>query len=148
FLAIGCVFFATGVTRLENLAGMGRAMPLSMGAFVVAGLGLIGVPGTAGFVSKWFLIQGAAEQGQWPLVGIILVSSVLAVIYIGRVVEIAWFREPVVIVHRRPPPEMLAVTLGLALATIWFGIDTELNAEIAGEAARALLAGWGAGNGA
>ena len=147
FLAIGCVFYSTGATRVEDLAGMGRAMPLSMGAFVVAGLGLIGVPGTAGFVSKWFLIQGAAEQGRWLLVAVIVVSSVLAVFYIGRVVEVAWFREPAVTVHRRPPPEMLAVTLALALGVIWFGIDTELNAAIAGEAARALLAGWGAGDG-
>ena len=147
FLAIGCVYYSTGVTRIENLAGLGRTMPLSMGAFVIGGLGLIGVPGTAGFVSKWFLIQGAAEQGQWLLVAAIVISSVLAVVYIGRVVEIAWFREPTAPVVRRTPPEMLVVTWALAAGVIWFGIDTELNATIAGEAARVLLAGWGGTDG-
>ena len=60
FLAVGCVFFSTGITRIDDMAGIGRRMPLTMGAFVIAGLGLIGVPGTAGFISKWYLIQGAA----------------------------------------------------------------------------------------
>ena len=143
FLAVGCVFYSTGVTRIENLAGIGRAMPLTMAAFVVAGLGLIGVPGTAGFVSKWFLIQGAAEAGHWWLVAVIVVSSVLAVFYVGRVVEVAWFREPVAKVVRTPPIEMLVVTWVLAAASIYFGIWTDLSAGVAGDAARELLAGWG-----
>jgi len=143
FLAIGCVFYATGVTRTANLAGLGRQMPLTFGAFVIAGLGLIGVPGTAGFVSKWYLIQAAAADGLWPLVAVIVVSSFLAVLYIGHVIEVAWFREPVVKVVRPAPPEMVAVTLALALAVIVAGFWTEITAGVAGEAASALLAGYG-----
>lgn len=147
FLAIGCVFYATGVTKTENLAGIGRVMPFTMGAFVIAGLGLIGVPGTAGFVSKWMLIQGAVEQEQWWLVGAIVISSVLAVFYIGRVIEVAWFRAPIVVIHRRVPGEMLAITLAMAAAIIFFGISTDLNSQVATVAAQELLAGWGAANG-
>jgi len=147
FLAVGCLFYSAGVTRIENLAGIGRTMPLTMAAFVIAGLGLIGVPGTAGFVSKWFLIQGAAEAGAWWLVAVIVVSSVLAVIYIGRIVEVAWFRAPKTAIVRRPAPEMLIVTWALALATIYFGIDTDISAGVAGEAARVLLAGFGGAHG-
>ena len=147
FLAIGCVFFSTGVTRIENLAGLGKQMPLTMGAFVIAGLGLIGVPGTAGFVSKWYLIEGAVQAELWWLVAVIVVSSLLAVVYIGRIVEVAWFREPVVNVVRKPGPEMVAITWVLALATTYFGIDTDLNGDIAGAAARALLAGYGGADG-
>lgn len=143
FLAIGCVFYSTGVTRIENLAGIGRLMPLTMAAFVIAGLGLIGVPGTAGFVSKWFLIQGAAEAGHWWLIVVIVISSVLAVIYVGRIVEVAWFREPTAKVVRAPPLEMMLITWVLAAATIYFGIWTDLTAGVAGDAARELLAGWG-----
>lgn len=147
FLAVGCVVFSTGATRIENMAGMGRAMPLTMMAFVIAGLGLIGVPGTAGFVSKWYLIQASFEGGHWWMVAVIVVSSVLAMVYVGRVIEIAWFREPAVAVVRPPPPEMVAITGVLALAVIWFGIDTEMNADIAGAAARSFLAGYGGGDG-
>ena len=142
FLSVGCMFYASGVTRIENLAGMGRLMPVTTAAFVIAGLGLIGVPGTAGFVSKWFLIQGAAEAGHWWLVVVIVVSSILAVIYVGRIVEVAYFQEPNVKIVQEPGPEMVLMTWVLALAVIWFGIDTDLNADVAGAAARELLAGW------
>ncbi len=144
FLAIGCVVYSTGITRIEQMAGLGRTMPLTMGAFVLAGLGLIGVPGTAGFVSKWFLIQGAVEQGLWWLAAVIVLASILAVIYVGRVVEIAWFRAPegAAATPRRPPPEMLAITWMLTLAVIWFGFDTRVNAGVAAEAAQLLLAGY------
>jgi multicomponent Na+:H+ antiporter subunit D len=144
FLAIGCMVYSTGITRIEQMAGIGRTMPLTMGAFVLAGLGLIGVPGTAGFVSKWYLIQGAAEQGLWLLVAVIVVSSLLAVIYVGRVVEVAWFREPqaAAVAPRAPPAEMLAVTWALALATVYFGFDTSISAGVAGDAASILLAGY------
>ncbi|MGD1927042.1 MAG: monovalent cation/H+ antiporter subunit D family protein [Paracoccaceae bacterium] len=142
FLAVGCIFFSTGVTRIENMAGIGRTMPLTMAAFVIAGLGLIGVPGTAGFVSKWYLVQAAADVGNWLIIAVIMVSSVLAVIYLGRVVEIAWFREPKSAVVRKPPVEMMAMTWVLALATIWFGVQTDLSAGVPTIAAAELLAGW------
>ncbi|MEM7686070.1 MAG: proton-conducting transporter membrane subunit, partial [Pseudomonadota bacterium] len=142
FLAVGCIFFSTGVTRIENMAGIGRTMPLTMAAFVIAGLGLIGVPGTAGFVSKWYLVQAAADVGNWLIIAVIMVSSVLAVIYLGRVVEIAWFREPKAAVVRKPPVEMMAMTWVLALATIWFGVQTDLSAGVPTIAAAELLAGW------
>jgi multicomponent Na+:H+ antiporter subunit D len=143
FLAIGCVYYSTGVTRIDHMAGIGRTMPLTMAAFVLAGLGLIGVPGTAGFVSKWFLIQGAAQAGQWWLVAVIVVSSVLAVFYIGRIVEVAWFREPTARLLRSPPVEMLAITWVLAAAIIYFGVQTDISAGVPGEAARELLTGFG-----
>lgn len=144
FLAVGCMVFSTGITRIEQMAGVGRTMPLTMGAFVLAGLGLIGVPGTAGFVSKWFLIMGAIEQGMWWLVVVIVFSSLLAVIYVGRIIEIAWFREPILAgaSPRNPPAEMLAVTWVLAVATVYFGFDTRITAELAAQAAELLLAGY------
>jgi len=144
FLAIGCMVYSTGITRIEQMAGIGRTMPLTMGAFVLAGLGLIGVPGTAGFVSKWFLIQGAAEQGLWWLAAVVVISSLLAVIYVGRVVEVAWFREPhtAAAAPRDPPIEMLAVTWALALATVYFGFNTDVSVGVAMDAASILLAGY------
>ncbi|MDH3668558.1 MAG: monovalent cation/H+ antiporter subunit D family protein [Paracoccaceae bacterium] len=144
FLAVGCMVYSTGITRIEQMAGIGRTMPATMGAFVLAGLGLIGVPGTAGFVSKWFLITGAVEQGLWWLAAVIVFSSVLAMIYVGRVVEVAWFREPsgAAVSPRKPPLEMVVVTWVLALAVVYFGFDTDISAGVAGDAASLLLAGY------
>jgi multicomponent Na+:H+ antiporter subunit D len=144
FLSVGCMVYSTGITRIEQMSGIGRTMPLTMGAFVLAGLGLIGVPGTAGFVSKWFLITGAVEQGLWWLAAVIVFSSVLAVIYVGRIVEIAWFRAPAAsaVAQRNPPVEMLAITWVLAAATVYFGIDTRISAGVAGQAAELFLAGY------
>jgi multicomponent Na+:H+ antiporter subunit D len=147
FLAIGCVVYSTGVTRIEEMAGLGRTMPLTMGAFVLAGLGLIGVPGTAGFVSKWYLIQGAAEQELWWLVAAIVIASLLAVVYVGRVVEIAWFRKPEGATHdpADTPFEMLAVTWALTLAVVYFGLQTDISAGVPAQAAEVLLGGYGRG---
>ena len=94
FMAIGCVALRVGSVRISDLAGVGRTMPVTMAAFVFAGLSLIGVPGTVGFVSKWYLALGAFEAGLWWLAFLIVISSALAVVYLGRIVEVAWFRPP------------------------------------------------------
>jgi multicomponent Na+:H+ antiporter subunit D len=143
FMAIGCIVFRTGAVKIEDLAGIGRRMPLTMGAFVIAGLGLIGVPGTVGFVSKYYLVLAALEQGLWWLAAIIVISSLIAVVYIGRVIECAWFREPAAAISaaREPPLEMLAATWVLTAAIVYLGFDTQLTAGIAARAAEVLLAG-------
>lgn len=143
FLALGALFYRIGTVRLAEIAGIGRKMPLTMGAFVVAGLGIIGTPGTAGFISKWYLAIGALDRGWWVLVLLLVVSSLISVLYIGRVVEMAWFRPAAAQLAeaKDPPLSMLLPLLLLAAATIYFGIDTRLTAGIAGEAARFLLGG-------
>jgi multicomponent Na+:H+ antiporter subunit D len=143
FLALGAVMYRTGAFDIAGMAGVGRRMPLTMAAFVVAGLGIIGVPGTAGFISKWYLAVGSLEKGYWPLVFLILASSLIAVVYIGRVVEAAYFREPAgkTVNACEAPLSMLVPLLLLGVATIWFGIDTRLSAEIASGVAQTLLGG-------
>ena len=89
FLAIGAVFFRVGTVQLADLAGIGRKMPFTMAAFTVAGFGLVGTPGTSGFISKWYPAVGALDLGWWPLVFLILASSAIALVYVGRVLEVA-----------------------------------------------------------
>jgi len=143
FLAVGAVFFRACPMQIKELAGIGRKMPLTMAAFTVAGFGLIGTPGTAGFISKWYLAVGALDRGWWLVVFLIVGSSLIALVYIGRVLEIAWLREPTEAVAQAsdPPLSMLLPLLLLAAATIYFGIDTEWTAGIANTAANALLGG-------
>jgi len=141
FLALGCVVARIGSTHIDDMRGIAKQMPLTMGAFVVGGLGMIGVPATAGFISKWYLVRAALEQGYWPVAVLILASSLLAVVYVWRVIEAAYFEAP-------PPGRgdveeaplsMLVPSWLLVIATIYFGIDSELTAGLAQRAAEALL---------
>ena len=143
FLAVGAVFYRACTVELTELAGIGRRMPLTMAAFTIAGFGLIGTPGTAGFISKWYLAVGALDKGWWVLVFLIVASSLIALVYVGRVLEVAWLREPSEALAdvSDPPLSMLLPIAVLALATIYFGIDTEWTVGIAARAAEALLGG-------
>jgi len=141
FLVMACVLLRTGSTNIEAFRGLGRRMPITMAAFVVAGLSLIGVPATVGFVSKWYLVTGAIESGHWPVAVVILVSSLLALIYIWRVVEVAYFSQapedaPEI---REAPLSLLGPTWLLVGATVFFGIFTSLSVGVASHAARMLL---------
>ena len=89
FMAIGCVITRVGCTTVADLAGLGRQMPVTMGAMMIGALSLIGIPTTVGFVTKWYLIEGSFENGNWLAVATILVSGLLAIIYSWRIVEAA-----------------------------------------------------------
>lgn len=142
FMALGCVFYAIGSVHIRDLEGMGRRMPLTMAAFVIAGLSLIGVPPTVGFVSKWVLVQAALEAGLWPIAALILASSLLAAVYIWRVVEIAYFRPvPDGAGEASVPLSMLVPLWVLTGASVYFGIDSTRTLEVARSAAIFLLEG-------
>jgi len=143
FFALGAMVYRTGMAGMTGLSGIGRKMPITTAAFVIAGLGLIGVPGTAGFISKWYLAIGAIDHGWTWLVFLIVLSSLLAVIYVGRFIEIAYFREPSAELAsaREPPTSMLAPLITLAAATIYLGFDTRLTGGVAMRIAEYLLGG-------
>jgi multicomponent Na+:H+ antiporter subunit D len=133
------VLLRLGDTRLEALAGLGRRMPLTFAAIVIGGLGLIGVPFTAGFVSKWALVQALVAQGAWALVAAVLYSSLLALVSVGRIVEVGWFREPPAGAPAGVPVSMTAATWALVLLSLYLGVDSSAIGGWADAAARALL---------
>ena len=140
FMAMGCVMYSVGSVRLDDMAGLGKSMPFTMAAFVLGGLSLIGVPLTVGFISKWYLVQAALEQGLWPVAVLVLVGSLLAVVYIWKVVEVAYFRAPPegrTVVEA--PLSLLIPTWILVLANLYFGIDAKLTSGVAIQAAQMLL---------
>lgn len=143
FLAVACIAYQYRDLRLDQLGGASTRMPWTCGAFVVCGLSLIGVPGTAGFISKWMLISAALESGPWgwSLVAIILVSSLMAVVYIWRIVEALYFQEPVEegATVSEAPLQLLLVTGLVALLNIYFGIFPQVPLELANSAAELLV---------
>ena len=141
FLALGAVMYRLGSVQLSNFQGLGRQMPLTMAAIVVGGLSLIGVPLTVGFISKWYLLIALLEQGWWPIAVLILLGSILAVIYVWRIVEVAYFKEPLAnqAFVKEAPILFLVPIWTLIIANIYFGVDTRLSVQVAQSAARSLF---------
>ena len=141
FMAVGCAVSRARVVTIDDLAGLGRQMPVTMGALVVGALSLIGVPLTVGFVTKWYLIQAALEEGLWPVALLVLVSGLLAVIYTWRLVEAAYFR-PVPEGRgevREAPLAMLVPLVILAVACIVFGVKASWTMDLALATAESLI---------
>ena len=141
FLVIGCIAYRQSSFRIGDFAGMGRRMPWTMAAFVIGGLSLIGIPLTAGFVSKWYLILAALDSDLWWLAALIVASSLLAVIYVWRVIEVAYFKEPPpgLTERKEAPLSLLVPTWVLVAMNVYFGIETSLTVGVAEHAARTLM---------
>ena len=140
FVALGCIAWRIGSSRLEDFAGLGYRMPWTMGVFVVGGLSLIGIPLTAGFISKWYLVLASLEKGWWPVTVVIIAGSLLAIIYIWRVVEKAYLvKPPAQTAKAEAPVSMLVPAWLLAIANLYFGSHTDLSVGIATRAAAGLF---------
>jgi len=143
FLAIACLGMSLSRLTISGIAGIGRFMPWTMAAFVLAGLSLIGIPGTAGFISKWYLINAAAAHGMIGivLVAVIVISSLMAVVYVWRVLESAYFGVPddALAKPREAPLVPLVGAWVAALANLYFGLSPALPLELSSAAATTLL---------
>ena len=152
FIALGAFWYRFGITRIEDFEGLSKTMPLTMGAFTVSALSLIGVPFTAGFVSKVNLATAAADKGWWWAVAVIVITSVLAIIYMGRILLSAYFGDAPQIdgqaAKRNEAPMMMLVPMWiLAIMSIAVGsniLSLGDNFVGAAEAAARLLLGSGA----
>ncbi len=144
FIAIGAIWYRFGITRISDFRGLSKTMPWTMAAFLISGLSLIGVPFTAGFVSKVNLAMAAYEKGWWWAVGVIVITSVLAIVYIGNILKEAYFKQPPVVngvvVARNEAPLMMLIPMWiLALLSIAIGINSDFLIEAAQGAANILM---------
>jgi multicomponent Na+:H+ antiporter subunit D len=140
FLALGAVTYKIGAERLADFRGLSRRMPWTTSAIVVGGLSLVGVPPTAGFVSKWYLVFATLEQGLWPLALLVLLGSVMALVYVWRILEAAYFGGTGAESRGEEAPLSMLLPVGvLTIANLYFGIHTEVTVGLARQAATLLM---------
>lgn len=92
FFCAGAIFVAHNKRKISDMAGIGYAMPFTMGAFAIASLSMIGVPPVAGFTTKWYLLNGALEISSVPIVAVLMVSSLLNAGYFVPITIRAFFQ--------------------------------------------------------
>ena len=94
FFCAGAIYVATHKKNISEMSGLGRKMPFTFGAFAVASLSMIGVPGVAGFITKWQLLVGTVEAHELGIILILLASTLLNVGYFAPVTYKAFFGKP------------------------------------------------------
>lgn len=105
FFCAGAIFVATGVTNISQMTGIGRRLPLTMSAFFIGSLSVIGLPPCGGFISKWYLVLGTVEADQFLMLGILLASSLLNAAYFLPITYRAFFCPPAASLFPGPAAE-------------------------------------------
>src|SRR5215831_13807371 len=124
FFCAGSIYVSTHKTEISQMSGLARRMPWTMAAFALSSLSIAGIPLTSGFVSKWYLASGALDRRSLPLLGVLLVSSLLGAAYLGQVLYKAYFEsEDESLAHDnvREVPWMVAPLAISAAASLMLG---------------------------
>lgn len=140
FFAAGAIYTAAKKTEIHQLRGIGRRMPWTMTAFTIGALSMIGVPPTAGFVSKWYILGGAFQADNTLVIATIIASTALNAAYFLPIIYLAWFAtetaNSATNAHGEAPlPTLLAlmITSGLTLAFFFFNAPVvELVSQLFG----------------
>ncbi|MBM7625061.1 proton-conducting transporter membrane subunit [Sporohalobacter salinus] len=135
FFCAGIIYIVTCKEKISEMAGIGKKMPWTMGAFAIASLGMVGIPPSVGFNSKWYLLLGSFNKGSLFIMGLLILSALLNAIYFFPIVVSAFFKKPKTDFEEHQgyfeaPITMLAPTVILAVATIVFGVWYYLPSSI------------------
>jgi multicomponent Na+:H+ antiporter subunit D len=126
FFAAGAIYVATHLKKISLLSGLGRRMPWTFGAFSLAALSMIGAPPVCGFVTKWYLANGALQAGQIPILIALMASTVLNASYFGPVIYKAFFESPAPGIrledYSEAPLTMVVPLFLTALISIFLGL--------------------------
>jgi multicomponent Na+:H+ antiporter subunit D len=119
FFCAGAIYTATRKTRVSELDGLGRTMPWTFGAFLVASMSVIGLPPLGGTWSKFLLLQGTADAGQFVMTAVLLVGSLLSFAYLVPIAVRAFLRPPPLgPVHGEAPPACVVPPVLTAAACV------------------------------
>jgi len=137
-MSAGLLYAGLGHDRIDGLAGAARALPVTVGAFALAGISLMGLPPSGGFLAKWWLLSAAVATGQWWWAAVICLGGLLTAAYVMLVLARALQQpdEPLVLkagIARRS--ELAALALAVLAATL--GLLALLDVDAAAIAAGA-----------
>ena len=126
FFCAGAIMVAAHKTRISEMSGLGRRMPLTMVAFLIGSLSIIGLPPSGGTWSKWFLILGTLDAGNLVLLGVLMLSSLLSIAYLLPVPVRGFFGKPSAVdegqagVHEAPIPCLIAIAVTMLGCVVLF----------------------------
>lgn len=153
FLACGNIHTAYGHDDITRLKGVALGQPLALTTFAIAGVSLIGLPPSSGFIAKWLMLNTAIDNGQWWWIAVIVVGGLLSVLYIGRVLNLAFEQKPSsggsrfasdVVSTRSVPVRMTVCGLCLAVSAVALGFNAQWLMQLLNHAAQPLSAEVGA----
>ena len=136
FFCAGAILVQTGKKNISEMDGIGKKMPLTMAAFAIAAVGMVGIPPTCGFISKWYLCLGAIEAGYPIFLLVILVSALLNAAYFMPPICSAFFKEPDASLKGKEPswwllaPILVCTTMSLILGIVPMLPNTPLQLVI------------------
>jgi len=135
FFAAGSIMVASHRKNVSELGGIGKRMPITMIAFAIGTLSMIGLPPTAGFISKWYILQGAVQADLMIAAGVIVVSTLLNAGYFLPIIYVAFFKKQKPSDHpeydnhgEAPLPMVLAISVtAIGTVALFFWPDVALN---------------------
>lgn len=132
FFCAGIIMKVTGKKNISELDGVGKQLPLTMSAFTLASIGMVGILPLNGFISKWYLVEGSMNVGAPIFFVVLMLSSFLNAYYFFPIVSRAFFREGVFESSKgaEAPLAMLAPTLFLAAACLFLGIYLDFSVPV------------------
>jgi formate hydrogenlyase subunit 3/multisubunit Na+/H+ antiporter MnhD subunit len=140
FMAAGLLYAALGHDRVADLRGAARALPMTVAAFALSGIALIGLPPAGGFLAKWLLLSSALDSGQWWWAVVIAVGGMLTAAYVFTVLSYALATPQTAVAVAPVSRSREAVVLALAVLSAVLGVAALPLLELV-LAGRELLAG-------
>jgi formate hydrogenlyase subunit 3/multisubunit Na+/H+ antiporter MnhD subunit len=122
FLAAGNIMYFAGHDRIADLDRIAQRLPLTLAAFALAGVSIMGLPPSGGFVAKWLMIEASLNSGQWWWALAMILGSLLAAAYVFKVIGRAFTQAEVLHASKGVPAVMEWTALALALAAILLGL--------------------------
>ncbi len=132
FFCAGIIISATGKKKISELDGVGKQLPLTMGAFTLASIGMVGILPLNGFISKWYLVEGSLKLGAPIFFAVLMLSSFLNAYYFFPIISRAFFKEGPYEASTgiEAPPAMLWPTLFLAASCLFLGINLNFSVDL------------------